>query len=85
MLSTLIAPDLVHYPDSGKFGARNVKGERVLLSRPGPAPRLLGRRGLALGSGFSLTSSLGRNACDSLALQPHIGLRLKPEPIGSTF
>jgi uncharacterized cupin superfamily protein len=36
MLSTLIAPDLVHYADSGKFGARNVKGERVLLSRPGP-------------------------------------------------
>ena len=36
MLSPLIAPDLAHYPDSGKFGARNVKGERVLLSRPGP-------------------------------------------------
>ncbi|MDQ6811235.1 MAG: cupin domain-containing protein [Actinomycetota bacterium] len=36
MLSTLIAPDLVHYPDSGKFGARDVKGERVLLARPGP-------------------------------------------------
>jgi uncharacterized cupin superfamily protein len=36
MLSTMIAPDLVHYPDSGKFGARNVKGERILLSRPGP-------------------------------------------------
>lgn len=36
MLSTLISPDLVHYPDSGKFGARDVKGERVLLSRPGP-------------------------------------------------
>ncbi len=36
MLSTLLAPDLVHYPDSGKFGARNAKGERVLLSRPGP-------------------------------------------------
>jgi uncharacterized cupin superfamily protein len=36
MLSTLIAPDLVHYIDSGKFGARDVKGERVLLSRPGP-------------------------------------------------
>jgi uncharacterized cupin superfamily protein len=35
-LSTLVAPDLVHYADSGKFGARNVKGERVLLSRPGP-------------------------------------------------
>ena len=36
MLSTLIAPDLIHYADSGKFGARSVKGERVLLSRPGP-------------------------------------------------
>jgi uncharacterized cupin superfamily protein len=36
MLSTLISPDLVHYADSGKFGARDVKGERVLLSRPGP-------------------------------------------------
>jgi uncharacterized cupin superfamily protein len=36
MLSTLIAPDLVHYADSGKFGARNVKGERILLSRPDP-------------------------------------------------
>ncbi len=36
MLSTLIAPDLVSYADSGKFGARDVHGERVLLSRPGP-------------------------------------------------
>ena len=36
MLSTLIAPDLVHYADSGKFGARSAKGERVMLSRPGP-------------------------------------------------
>ena len=36
MLSTLVAPDLVHYSDSGKFGARGAKGERVLLSRPGP-------------------------------------------------
>ena len=36
MLSTLIAPDLVEYLDSGKVGARNVKGERILLSRPGP-------------------------------------------------
>jgi uncharacterized cupin superfamily protein len=36
MLSTLIRPDLVHYADSGKFGARDAKGERVLLSRPGP-------------------------------------------------
>jgi uncharacterized cupin superfamily protein len=36
MLSTLIAPDLVRYADSGKFSARSAKGERVLLSRPGP-------------------------------------------------
>jgi uncharacterized cupin superfamily protein len=36
MLSTLIAPDLVEYPDSGKVGARSVSGERILLSRPGP-------------------------------------------------
>jgi len=36
MLSTLIAPDLVEYPDSGKVGARSAAGERILLSRPGP-------------------------------------------------
>lgn len=36
MLSTLIAPDIVEYPDSGKVGARSVAGERILLSRPGP-------------------------------------------------
>jgi uncharacterized cupin superfamily protein len=36
MLSTMIAPDVVEYPDSGKVGARSVAGERVLLSRPGP-------------------------------------------------
>ncbi|HEX4747179.1 MAG TPA: cupin domain-containing protein [Gaiellaceae bacterium] len=36
MLSTLIAPDIVEYPDSGKVGARSVAGDRILLSRPGP-------------------------------------------------
>jgi uncharacterized cupin superfamily protein len=36
MLSTLISPDLVEYPDSGKVGARSAAGERILLSRPGP-------------------------------------------------
>ena len=36
MLSTLLAPDIVEYLDSGKVGARSVKGERILLSRPGP-------------------------------------------------
>ena len=36
MLSSLLAPDIVEYPDSGKVGARSVAGERILLSRPGP-------------------------------------------------
>ena len=36
MISTLIKPDIVEYPDSGKIGARSVAGERILLSRPGP-------------------------------------------------
>jgi uncharacterized cupin superfamily protein len=36
MLSSMNQPDLVHYADSDKWGARNVKGERILLSRPGP-------------------------------------------------
>lgn len=36
MLSTRIDPELVEYPDSGKFGAHNAAGQRVLLSRPGP-------------------------------------------------
>ncbi len=36
MLSTLIRPDVIEYPDSGKVGARSVAGERILLSRPGP-------------------------------------------------
>jgi len=35
MLSTMLLPELVSYPDSGKLGARNAKGERVLLGRPG--------------------------------------------------
>jgi uncharacterized cupin superfamily protein len=36
MLSTMIEPDIVEYPDSGKVGARSVDGERIMLSRPGP-------------------------------------------------
>ena len=36
MISTLVAPDIVEYPDSGKVGARSADGERILLSRPGP-------------------------------------------------
>jgi len=36
MLSTLLAPDIVEYLDSGKVGARGADGERILLGRPGP-------------------------------------------------
>jgi len=36
MLSTLLAPDIVEYLDTGKIGARSVAGERILLARPGP-------------------------------------------------
>ena len=36
MLSTVTAPDIVEYFDSGKIGARSVHGERIMLSRPGP-------------------------------------------------
>jgi hypothetical protein len=36
MLSSMIAPGLVQYPDSGKVGARNAKGERIILGRPDP-------------------------------------------------
>jgi uncharacterized cupin superfamily protein len=36
MLSTLLAPDIVEYLDSGKVGARSARGERIMLSRPGP-------------------------------------------------
>jgi uncharacterized cupin superfamily protein len=36
MLSTLLAPDLVEYGDSAKFGARDANGERLFLARPGP-------------------------------------------------
>jgi uncharacterized cupin superfamily protein len=36
MISTLVAPDIVEYPDSGKVAAGSVAGERILLGRPGP-------------------------------------------------
>jgi uncharacterized cupin superfamily protein len=36
MLSSLILPEIVEYLDSGKVGARSAKGERLMLSRPGP-------------------------------------------------
>jgi uncharacterized cupin superfamily protein len=36
MLSTMIAPDVVEYLDSGKIGARGAKGEPIMFGRPGP-------------------------------------------------
>jgi uncharacterized cupin superfamily protein len=36
ILSTLLMPELVEYPDSGKVGTRDAKGERLFISRPGP-------------------------------------------------
>ena len=35
MLSTLIAPDIVEYRDTGKIGARSVAGERIIFGSPG--------------------------------------------------
>ncbi len=35
MLSTLLAPEIVEYPDSGKVGTRDAKGERLFLARHG--------------------------------------------------
>jgi hypothetical protein len=32
----MIAPEIVEYPDSGKVGARDAQGGRLLMSRPGP-------------------------------------------------
>jgi uncharacterized cupin superfamily protein len=36
MLSSMLAPDLVHYQDSDKWGARSVEGKRIFMSRLGP-------------------------------------------------
>lgn len=36
MLSSMIAPDIVEYPDSGKVLARDATGTPMMLSRPGP-------------------------------------------------
>ena len=36
MLSTMLAPEIVEYLDTGKVGARSVKGERIFFARPGP-------------------------------------------------
>jgi len=36
MLSTLIAPDIVEFLDTGKVSARSVAGDQIMFGRPGP-------------------------------------------------
>src|SRR5512133_3445157 len=36
MLSSMIAPDIIEYLDTGKVFAESVAGERIMLPRPGP-------------------------------------------------
>lgn len=36
MLSTLIAPDIVEYLDTGKIGAHSAARERIMFAKPGP-------------------------------------------------
>ena len=48
MLSSMVKPEIVEYPDSGKVGARSAAGERILHELPRARTRLLGRRGLQL-------------------------------------
>jgi len=36
MLSTLIAPDIVEFLDTGKISARSVAGDPIMFGRPGP-------------------------------------------------
>jgi uncharacterized cupin superfamily protein len=37
MLSTLRAPEIVEYLDSGKVGTRDANGRRIFFGRPGPS------------------------------------------------
>ena len=36
MLSSMVAPDIVHYPDTEKVAASDAKGENIMLARRGP-------------------------------------------------
>ena len=35
MLSTRIMPEILEYPDSGKVGANDANGKRIVMTRPG--------------------------------------------------
>jgi uncharacterized cupin superfamily protein len=36
MLSSIVAPDIVHYPDTEKVSASSAEGEPIMLARRGP-------------------------------------------------
>jgi hypothetical protein len=36
MLSSMVAPDIVHYPDTEKVSASSAEGEPIMLARRGP-------------------------------------------------
>ena len=36
MLSSMVAPEVVEYLDTGKVGTRDAGGKRLFLARPGP-------------------------------------------------
>ena len=59
MLSTLIAPDIVEYLDTGKIGARSVAGERIICASPGAPSSNIGRTRTSRSS-MSALASVGR-------------------------
>jgi uncharacterized cupin superfamily protein len=36
MLSSMIEPEILEYPDTGKIIAESIRGERIIRARPGP-------------------------------------------------
>ena len=36
MLSSMVAPDVVHYPDTEKVSASDAEGQPIMLARRGP-------------------------------------------------
>lgn len=36
MISTVLTPEIVEYPDTGKVATRDARGKRLWLGRPGP-------------------------------------------------
>jgi len=84
MLSTLIAPDIVEYLDTGKIGARSVAGERIIFARPGARARILGRTRTRRRRGPE--TALSRSAASRCAEHEAFGGRCRPgAPHGQRF